>query len=358
MRGAWLLVSTTTMGLLAATAGCGRATPTPGAVTAATPVPAPSAPAQQASPTPEATAAAPAASASAATQAPTFGLPPLYASLFELGRTLELRITSTTSRVEENKTVRGRSVTRGTCRVAEAGAHAGAFTSTVACEGVDANGVRDPLSGRWVATARGLFRLGDEDDPSQAPSDDELVIAASPAPIKTRREAPEDHSGDEYVVKAKGRGYCATRSSWGGDEGWTSLCFEPGMGVRSGTWGGGVYARERVRHPALTWIITIGGPRYRRSRALRIRARRPPRAERLWRMGEGDGFVGRLALCPAVGLTESRVMSPPLQTPTSPMILAAYAHRRDPLAESSHLRLQSWKLEPAPYDQPCSSRRS
>ena len=185
--------------------------------------------------------APPAPHAEAAPSGPLFTAPPLYAALFELDRTFHFRVTTKSSRYDDEKhgAVHDRSSGDGNCRVTDVTRVASAIASTLRCEDLPSNGALDPLSGRWVATARGLYRLREERDViADPPRDEEIVLSAVPVEKDQTRKDPSDPSfGERVTVKKKGHAWCASTASWGGDEGWSSVCLEPGVGVRSGTWG-------------------------------------------------------------------------------------------------------------------------
>jgi hypothetical protein len=178
---------------------------------------------------------------SATAAPPVFAPHPAYAALFEAGKTWHFRVAHTASRYDGDKraTVRERSSSEASCRVSEVVHVPWGVASTIQCDGLEPNGAPDPVSGRWVATAKGLFRLHDERDARSAPpTADERVLSASPAPLDvTRADAAEPGFGERETVKREGHAWCATKTSWGGDSSWSSVCLEAGVGVRSGSWG-------------------------------------------------------------------------------------------------------------------------
>src|SRR5262249_52641808 len=126
------------------------------------------------------------------------------------------------------------------CAVAETRTWPGGVMSRVECDA--ALGESDPLSGAWAADERGLWRLDDLPAPEAAPTlAGEPVIAAAPREGKheTHGTGDEEGFGEATEVTAAAGGWCVTRSSWGGDESYTTLCFAP-RGVSGGSgWSGG-----------------------------------------------------------------------------------------------------------------------
>ncbi|HEU4533088.1 MAG TPA: hypothetical protein VFS00_03185 [Polyangiaceae bacterium] len=133
---------------------------------------------------------------------------------------------------------RSSSAIRGTCRVTEVTSFGWGLRGKIACEGLS-GGVADPFTGTWFATREGLYRGPlDHAGGSVLRSELRFVIAAAPAPAKKKEAlADEPDQGLLREVRRKGNGWCVDETSWGADEGWEGVCFEPSVGFTAGTWG-------------------------------------------------------------------------------------------------------------------------
>lgn len=164
-----------------------------------------------------------------------------YEALFEPGRSWTLAVKRRSSFWDEdqNDHVERESQGTGSCRVAEAGPRAAGFASRIECDGIEGNGVPDSISGWWLATSEGLFRV--ERDPtgsSAPPSPDAMLFARRPvASKKTTVDPKHPEHGSETVVDEQAGSWCHLHTSWGGDEGWQGICVERAHGLRSASWG-------------------------------------------------------------------------------------------------------------------------
>jgi hypothetical protein len=109
------------------------------------------------------------------------------------------------------------------------------IVSRIACSGTKNLFPDDPLHGFWMATSVGLFHLDEAPTHALPLTRATLVLRASPKPDKV--EFTDGTTGGKYETMVKGAGFCRSISSYGGDEGWSEVCIEPGKGFVSGKWG-------------------------------------------------------------------------------------------------------------------------
>jgi len=171
-----------------------------------------------------------------------------YAALFEAGKSWRYHVKAKIQMYEPDDPkadasgqVIEDSEHDATCAVAEARAWKGGVMSRVECDQAisDSN---DPLTGAWVADARGLWRvdeLPEKGDPDLA--DARMVIASAPTAGKHEQKGTGDEEGfgESTEIVAEGSGWCVTYTSWGGDESYDTLCFAGGVVRGAAGWAGG-----------------------------------------------------------------------------------------------------------------------
>jgi hypothetical protein len=184
-----------------------------------------------------------------------------YAGLFVDGAEWTYKVTSTSSmndpadpKADKDGMVKERSSSTVHCKVAEVRRWSGGVLSKIECD-ASLTPSSDPLAGAWIADARGLYR--EEDVPAAGVDPDlkdaRLVLAATPRPGKDEHKGSGDEEGfgESTEVVQKDGAWCVTYASWGGDEGYETLCFAAGGVVKgaAGWAGGSVHDTtfERVR---------------------------------------------------------------------------------------------------------------
>jgi hypothetical protein len=173
----------------------------------------------------------------------------LYAGMFERGAAWTYKATTTSSmyepddpKADKDGQVKESSDAQVHCKVAEVRTWKAGVMSTVECDQVlVASG--DPLAGGWVADARGLFHVDELPAAGADPdlADVHMVIAAAPKVGKEEKKGSGDEEGfgESTEIVQKDGAWCATYASWGGDEGYETLCFD-GRVVKGGAgWSGG-----------------------------------------------------------------------------------------------------------------------
>ena len=195
----------------------------------------------------------------------TAGVPaPLYAALFVSGAQLRFATTHTSSHWDDQDP---KADAQGNVKLTKQGTMscivdqvkrypAGAIAARVTCDDDNSVPVGDSTpTGVYVATRAGLWRTADfpTDDAAitaLAPAD--MLIAATPAP-KSETKNQDEGFGEKLDIERGADGtWCVSRTSWGGDEGGTKLCFREGDGLVAGAafWAGGSsqeLSYERVR---------------------------------------------------------------------------------------------------------------
>ncbi|MEZ4446518.1 MAG: hypothetical protein R3B72_45990 [Polyangiaceae bacterium] len=109
------------------------------------------------------------------------------------------------------------------------------LVSEVDCPEVEDDGVPQPVAGYWVATPRGLHHL------VNLPTSVEALPAGSwrfdlPVRAHHRREEDAEGMGESLDIALEGDAWCHRAMSWGGDEGWSSVCIG-NEGFVSASWG-------------------------------------------------------------------------------------------------------------------------
>lgn len=217
-----------------------------------------------ASSAPAVDSAAPVASAAPSDTAPAvFDISmvvPMYAPLFELGRTFEYTALTEESRYdpEDKKADKGGNVSKkGTknlkCSVTAVGDVPGGRFATLDC-GKDGNdSLVPPLggatpAGHYVATPKGLHHVQFGGDPKDV-DNRQFLIARTPQPT-SKTDKQEDGETTTVVKKNADGAWCAEESFVFGDGGFNSTCFLEGKGVVSGerTFDGGM-------HASVTWTL-------------------------------------------------------------------------------------------------------
>ena len=172
--------------------------------------------------------------------APLRSVPALWAPMFEAGRTWTVHIDSTSEFWDgnANKSVTNRRKSQGSCEVVDSYALTWAHISEVTCINVEDNGVPQPITGFWVATSDGLFRTSTKPTDRAALVAHEIVFAWPMQPSDVESKDPtEPGFGERIVVRRETDRWCHSHNSWGGDEGWQTLCIAPKIGLASANWG-------------------------------------------------------------------------------------------------------------------------
>lgn len=167
---------------------------------------------------------------------------PHYAALFKDGATWTYATTSTaqgggdpddTDKHETKDTV--------TCKVASTGKIDGGVSSTITCDKPLIESGGDPLAGRWVATADGLYKFETELTTPIDFTKGRLVIAAAPTEGHKEKESGQDPvESESWQVTRSGDTWCAAYTMAAGDESFETLCFAAAGVVKgSGGWAGG-----------------------------------------------------------------------------------------------------------------------
>ena len=246
-----LALAVTFASLALAQTGCPRSSGGGASVTAE-----PEASAVRSAPQPSASPAPPPSAAASAVapvaSAPT-GVAALFAPLFENGRVFKLRVTTTVTQLDVEPIPK--KVRDASCTVAEVASLPWGATSTIHCEGLgDDEDAQIPLFGRWAATSKGLYRLHGGIDGPASLGDDMLILPTSPKPSvvkKADKDMPEGF-GSKVEIKKKGDAWCHHGYSYGGDDGWSSICLSPKIGMVSGSFGwagGSTHENEIVAVP-------------------------------------------------------------------------------------------------------------
>jgi hypothetical protein len=164
-------------------------------------------------------------------------LPELYAALFEQGRRWSLRVVSTSTRSDPTPAV-DREESQAACTVAVVRRFAWGYASRLDCDGLEAAGVPEPLGGWWIASSAGLQRSDVEPSdelPKLAP--ERLVLGRHPKAGKSERPDKEPDFGSSHDISNEGDTWCSEHRSWGGDEGWATVCIAPDRGITLARWG-------------------------------------------------------------------------------------------------------------------------
>jgi hypothetical protein len=169
------------------------------------------------------------------------GVPPLFAGLFVDGRKLTYKVETRTShwddadpKADQDGNVTNVTTAQMTCRVRGMQNFSDAVAVKLECDRADdiaPNGV-------FVATPLGIWRLDafplDDAAIAKLPEAD-MILPAIPAAMENKQEDPEGEGGSMVAIEEKNGGWCKSQSSWGGDEGGTSLCFAKGKGLAGGS---------------------------------------------------------------------------------------------------------------------------
>jgi len=186
------------------------------------------------------TATVPSAPESAAQAAAASGgaiqLPALYAELFVKGKRWPLAMKFVDGHYDgaAQKHIQSTKKGKASCEVGDVQLMAGGLQAHIDCQGVEDNGVEQPLSGWWFATPRGLFRAG----PSKTFDDAQLIVEAVPkVRVEKTETKDEPEFGSKITVNQSGAAWCYESTSWGGDEVWWQICLKPDVGFHTGKWG-------------------------------------------------------------------------------------------------------------------------
>jgi hypothetical protein len=178
---------------------------------------------------------------------------PVYARLFEQGRTWMFDATYATSwydpsdpAADASGNVRSSKTGRFGCTVAEVKqvAELGMAIAHVACTeppGVPAIG--NATGGYFARTSAGLWRLDQPPGETVELADEEMFLPAVAAPRQRSFEDPDGSWGWSRSVEQRADGaWCATASSWSGDDGGVTMCFRADVGLVGGAafFGGGM----------------------------------------------------------------------------------------------------------------------
>ncbi len=212
-------------GVYLALAACaGRTEPPPPSVVAVTPLP-------TAAPTPAPTTTTP---------KPKLAVSALYAALFELERAWALTGVGKHSHWDDTAAANVTTTTTwsATCKVSEVRTFSWGLASAVQCDDMPEQGIQNPVSGWWAATAAGLYFLGGEAPTATAPALSRPVLEPSPTEKDVEEHGADGPDfGSRFTVSREEQAWCSMDISWGGDEGWTKVCIAPGAGFVSGTYG-------------------------------------------------------------------------------------------------------------------------
>ena len=165
-----------------------------------------------------------------------------YAALFEEGRSWELRVLHNVEGAGEDEPARTTTEHEATCRVAKVRRWPAAVGSRITCDGALAHGSvvsKVPVAGSfllgdWVASAKGLWRFGYPVLADAAPELDpaHMLIAAKPRPMN--RKIQDAQGGERMRGRKPKNTWCATHSTWSGDESGDTYCFARNGGLRAG----------------------------------------------------------------------------------------------------------------------------
>ena len=160
-------------------------------------------------------------------------VPEPFATLFEPGRSWTVRVTNKSQLETDPPEV---TVHDSSCHVARVRPLARALVSEIDCPELVDDGIEQPLGGIWLATSKGLYRLRawpkslEELDPKQ-------LLFAFPTAPHNRQRVDGEGGGEKESIERHGAGWCHHLSYWGGDEAWSSVCIEGGVGFTAATWG-------------------------------------------------------------------------------------------------------------------------
>lgn len=163
-------------------------------------------------------------------------VPPAFAAIFEEGRTWSVRIESRHQHWDDRigKTVSSTSTSEASCAVESVTRHDWGVVSQIGCTGIEPDGVSDPIHGYWIATSSGIHHR--TEPPGEDPRSERPRFPRPLAPHHHRQE-DGDGFGSEITIAEEAGAWCHRELSWGGDEGWASVCIEPARGFVSATWG-------------------------------------------------------------------------------------------------------------------------
>jgi hypothetical protein len=172
-------------------------------------------------------------SAAAAPAAPAPAAPPaVFAGLFRDGARWTFKADLVHRFYDDQPR---REVSHGEIACAMAGVRAitGGWLGELTCTGIDQ---ADRVSGTYVATAAGLWRVDAPIDDAKALDPARLLIAASPRAGRREIKATDDEDGgDIYVVRRHAGAWCFSHTSYGGDEAGFTLCLVAGKGLAGGS---------------------------------------------------------------------------------------------------------------------------
>jgi hypothetical protein len=166
---------------------------------------------------------------------------PVYAALFEQGRTWTLTMTHNTTPPPDMGPPSSRSAGTATCTVTMAHAMGDAKMAQISCDAAEET-LYAP-NGTWVANARGLWHFDDElsmDDvhAKMATLDDKQMLIAATAAVR-HNEIGDLENGDGLEVFGAKAGvdgaWCVYYTMAMGDEAGFEVCLAAGRGIVSGT---------------------------------------------------------------------------------------------------------------------------
>jgi hypothetical protein len=152
-----------------------------------------------------------------------------YAGVLERGRSWEYRVETTfTAQDGATDPSSHTQVGHAACRVVHAERSARRSLSRITCDRALSElqiHAAVPvgasfLEGFWMADARGLWKSAEFGDDARM-----MVISSSPAEGKKQQEGADGIGGEATIVERRGKAWCVTHVSWGGDSAGDTFCF-------------------------------------------------------------------------------------------------------------------------------------
>jgi len=155
-------------------------------------------------------------------------IPPLFAKLFIAHATWTFAGEAIDEMGPDRKVTKG----EVTCTVEHVKTLKGGWSAELACDGMPNANL---ASGRYIATAEGLWRADVDFDGDVTKLDsDDMLIAATPKPRRHTWHPGPDGGDETILVKRHAGAWCFSHMSSLGDEGGWMLCIDAKHGLVGG----------------------------------------------------------------------------------------------------------------------------
>ncbi len=166
---------------------------------------------------------------------------PAYAVLFDTKKSWKL--SATRERQGGDQPTKARTKHTIDCKVAEVARYSWGVRARVNCKDMPAAGSTNLVEGNWFATSGGLYHSSQPLTSTLLLEEATFVLPPSPKPETKEEKDPEmEGFGSKRRVFQEKSAWCLEHMSWGGDEGWHSVCLDANSGFVSGSygWAGGM----------------------------------------------------------------------------------------------------------------------